>query len=158
MFVMRVLGVDTSTNKTTTAYGTETYAQVFQQMENELWAIQAAYNCKGGCLPNSYTQTTPGGAITGTSGADAENQDAGLLPFSYTVVSMVRSEFGAYSVSGSPSKYVHENSTTERSGGISSVVVLSAILASTCGLTDAIFFPRLRYSESQTMSRRLASI
>ena len=157
MFVMRVLGMDTSTNLTTTAYGTETYAQVFSQMENELWAIQAAYNCNGGCLPNSYTQTSPGGAITGTSGADAENQDAGLLPFSYTVVSMVRSEFGAYSTSGSPSKYIHENTTT-KSAGLSSVVFISAVLASTFGSTVAVLSPRWRYSVTQKLSGPLTSI
>lgn len=54
----------------TTAYGSETYAQVFQQMENELWAIQSQFNCNGRCPPNSYNQTSPGGTIVGYGGVD----------------------------------------------------------------------------------------
>jgi hypothetical protein len=123
MFVMRVLGLDTSNATITTAYGTETYSQVFQQMENELWAIQSAFGCTGGCLPNSYVQSRPGGAIVGTGGVDAENQDAALLPFSYTVVSMVRSDFGTYPMPGATSGHFfkEENGQIRPSASISPI-------------------------------------
>ncbi|MFI5419666.1 MAG: hypothetical protein ACHQ1H_01730, partial [Nitrososphaerales archaeon] len=67
MFVMRVLKLDNSTQAIKTALGSQTYSQVFQQMVKELWAIQAAYKCSGGCLPNQYKQSSPKSAITGTS-------------------------------------------------------------------------------------------
>ncbi len=144
MFVMRALGLDTSNNTITTAYGTETYSQVFQQMENELWAIQAAYNCKGGCLPNSYTQTSPNGPITGMAGADAENQDAGLLPFSYTIISQVRSEFGAYTMSGSPAKHLQGmNAPQSKSASISPLVFLGVLSAFVSGSIGTMVSPKL---------------
>ena len=129
MFVMRVLGLDTSTNTITTAYGTETYAQVFQQMENELWAIQSSFNCSGGCLPNSYTQSSPSGPIVGTGGVDAENQDAALLPFSYSVVSMVRADFGAYSMPGNPHPVGSKTTPDIRSSSISPILLVAALLS-----------------------------
>ncbi len=98
MFVMRVLKLDTSTQVIRTPLGSQTYSQIFSQMVQELWAIQAAYKCNGGCLPNQYKQSSPNGPITGTSGADAENQDAGLLPFSSSVIKMVQDAFGKYTL------------------------------------------------------------
>lgn len=145
MFVMRVLGLDTSNATITTAYGTETYSEVFQQMESELWAIQSAFNCSGGCMPNSYTQSSPGGPIVGTGGVDAENQDAALLPFSYTVVSMVRAEYGTYSMPGGSTAHVYGHESPEIM--MSSLSALAAALASLslsvsaavyCGLERAL--------------------
>ncbi len=98
MFVMRVLKLDNSTQSIKTMLGSQTFSQVFQQMVKELWAIQAAYKCSGGCLPNQYSQTSPNGVIAGTSGADAENQDAGLLPFSNSVIRNVQNSFGKYTL------------------------------------------------------------
>jgi hypothetical protein len=98
MFVMRVLKFDNSTQLIKTLLGSESYSQVFSQMVRELWAIQTAYNCSGGCLPNQYTQTSTNGSITGTSGADAENQDAGLLPFSSSVINIVQDAYGKYTL------------------------------------------------------------
>ena len=130
MFVMRVLGLDTSTNTITTAYGSETYTLVFQQMENELWAIQASFNCVGGCLPNSYNQTSPAGTIAGWAGVDAENQDAGLLPFSYSLVSMVRSEFGAYTLSTMGFSGIQSSSGSEAmSTSLSPIFLLATLTA-----------------------------
>jgi hypothetical protein len=142
MFVMRVLGLDTSTSTITTAYGTETYAQVFQQMENELWAIQAAYKCSGGCLPNSYTQTSPSGPIVGTGGSDAENQDAGLLPFSYTVVSMVRADYGAYSMSGNARATNSKVAPDIKSAAISPLATIGVLTAIVSSSVVMILTPR----------------
>ncbi len=100
MFVMRVLGMDTDTSSVKTDAGTMTYAAAFNAMEAKLWAVQAAYTCpvgSSGCLPNAYDA-----ANQGSGGTDAENQDAGLLPFSVSVIDLVKSAFGECSSTSAP--------------------------------------------------------
>lgn len=145
MFVMRVLGLDTSNNTIQTVYGTETYSQVFNQMENELWAIQTAFNCKGGCMPNSYIQTSPGGGIVGTGGVDAENQDAALLPFSYTLVSTVRADFGEYSMPGGvPNHLNRENTASSLIAAMTPLLLLSLVATSACASALLLFASRIQ--------------
>jgi len=89
MFVMRVLGLDTSTARvSTTANKNTTYAAVFNDMVSQLWTIQGNYNSNGS-LPNEYHADN-----IGFGGADAENQDGALLPFSITVINRVKNAYG----------------------------------------------------------------
>jgi hypothetical protein len=100
MFVMRVLGQDSNSSKVSTSDGTITYSALFNAMESRLWAVQAAYSCPvggAGCLPNSYNS-----ANQGSGGTDGENQDAGLLPFSSSVIDYVQSAFGECGSSSAP--------------------------------------------------------
>jgi hypothetical protein len=85
MFVMRVLQLDTSSDRISTASGTMTYAAVFNAMANQLWTVQNA----DGSLPNEYHSDN-----VGFFGQDAENQDGGLLPFSPAVINRVRNAYG----------------------------------------------------------------
>jgi hypothetical protein len=85
MFVMRVLQLDTSSDQISTAAGRMTYAAVFDDMTKQLWAVQNS----DGSLPNEYHSDN-----VGFFGADAENQDGGLLPFSSTVINRVRDAYG----------------------------------------------------------------
>ncbi|MFI5421064.1 MAG: hypothetical protein ACHQ1H_08870, partial [Nitrososphaerales archaeon] len=81
MFVMRVYGFDVSTSPITLNNGiVTTYSAVFTSMESELWSLLS----NGGYLPNTYN------ANGGLGGHDPENMDAGLLPFSSSVVHMVQ--------------------------------------------------------------------
>jgi hypothetical protein len=100
MFVMRVLGMDTSSSSIATGAGTTSYSNLFNAMEAKLWAVQAAYSCpvgSSGCLPNAYNA-----ANQGSGGTDAENQDAGLLPFSSSVINLVKNSFGECTASSAP--------------------------------------------------------
>jgi hypothetical protein len=85
MFVMRVLQLDTSSQRISTAAGRMTYAAVFSAMTDQLWAVQNS----DGSLPNEYHADN-----VGFFGSDAENQDGGLLPFSSTVINRVRNAYG----------------------------------------------------------------
>ena len=85
MFVMRVLGLDTSTKLISTAAGKKSYAQIFKDMTNQLWKIQNS----DGSMPNEYHDDN-----IGFFGFDAENQDGALLPFSYSVVQRIQNAFG----------------------------------------------------------------
>ena len=86
MFVMRVLQLDISSDRISTAGGKRTtYAAVFTAMTNQLWTVQNP----DGSLPNEYHADN-----VGFFGEDAENQDGGLLPFSSTVINRVQNAYG----------------------------------------------------------------
>jgi hypothetical protein len=92
MFVMRVLHLDTSYSLVSTRAGSMSYSSIFNSMENKLWSLQAS----DGHLPNQYNANGPQG------GQDSENQDAGLLPFSYSLISLVQGSFGVFQMSSPP--------------------------------------------------------
>ena len=93
MFVMRVYSMDTNCPMLTLDNGQSmSYKAVFNAMVNELWSIQSTQ----GYLPNTYDSS---GAL---GGHDPENMDAGLLPFSYSLVSQVRGEYGKYTMNSAP--------------------------------------------------------
>ena len=77
LFVMRVYGMDISN------------PSAFSAGVSRLWSLQDS----NGYLPNSYSVLGRG------SGHDPENMDAGLLPFSYSSVTLVQNDFGLYSSS-----------------------------------------------------------
>lgn len=73
MFVMRIGSMDNTV--------------AFSLMENCLWSLQDS----NGYLPNDYLACgSPG------SGHDPENMDSGLLPFSYSLVNIIKSDFGKF--------------------------------------------------------------
>jgi hypothetical protein len=93
MFVMRVYGFDVSTSPITLSNGiVTTYSAVFTSMESELWSLLFS----GAYLPNTYN------ASGGLGGHDPENMDAGLLPFSSSVVSHIQSIKGCAATSSCP--------------------------------------------------------
>lgn len=77
LFVMRVYGMDSSN------------PGAFNAGVQKLWSLQNSQ----GYLPNTYSIFGPG------SDHDPENMDAGLLPFSYSTVTLVQNSFGKYSSS-----------------------------------------------------------
>jgi hypothetical protein len=143
MFVMRVLGMDTKSSSVSTNAGTMSYSALFNAMEAKLWAVQAAYTCpvgSSGCLPNAYNASNQG-----SGGTDAENQDAGLLPFSASVINLVKNSFGECSLSGAPPGPSNSQlcdsaatSTTSSTGSISTTTsTISSPITSTSSLSSS---------------------
>ena len=73
MFCMRIAGLDSSTD--------------FTNMEALLWSLQSSE----GYLPNTYSGVGKPG-----NGHDPENSDAGLLPFSTTLINSMKNSFGKF--------------------------------------------------------------